>query len=120
MEKTITKTGIAGEFTGMIRISQNYTTHLKEVENRIWHDTESRRVPLHKVEAFIVSKENDFDGSKYPKLTLWKSYDKIEALNALEDMAWSLEISFTEELDRLANQVKVKTFEEKMAEKGFK
>jgi hypothetical protein len=120
MEKTLSKTGIAGEFTGIIRISPNYTTKLKDVNNPVWHDTESRRIPLHKVEAFFLSKDKDFDGSDYPKTTLWKSYDQIETLNALEDMAWSLENMLSDELERRANHIKVKTFEERMAEKGFK
>jgi hypothetical protein len=120
MEKTLSKTGVAGEFTGIIRISPNYTTKLKEVNNPVWHDTESRRIPLHKVEAFFLIKEKDFDGSDYTKTILWKSYDQIETLNALEDMAYTLESLLSDELEHKANHIKEKSFEEKMEEKGFK
>lgn len=115
MEKKFSVQGSYGSFDGVIKITKNYTSETKDITNAITHDDITVTVRFHKVEAFIVKDRLNLEGSK----TLWKSHLKIATEQELEGLTLILEEEFKKHLEFISNNEPVKTFEERMKEKGY-
>lgn len=107
LKKEISESGINGTFNGTLMVMLNYRSHTKEVTNPVLHEEVTRKFMLHKVTGSVLSttviESEDFTNENL----VWQFIDDVEK---------KLRVV----LRRMAHDVKVKTIEDQLKEKGFK
>lgn len=106
MEKKIIANGKNGTFEGKIKIHMNCDTKKITVTNHSTHDDSEKAIPLHKISASVNGE-------------WWVTILDLDSEEKLEKAVLTLEKDLKRHIEFLANNTPVKSFTEKMKEKGY-
>lgn len=106
MEKIIIKTGKNGTHEGVISVELGYKTKTITVNNHSTHDDEQKAIKQHRI---LVTVDN----------SLWHTSDALDSEETVLKEVDKIEKELTKHLTFIADNIPVKTFKERMADKGF-